>query len=117
MYNRLKKMRQEEGFTLIELLIVIVILGVLAAIVVVSVQGITDKGTKTACQSNTAEIQTAIQAYYAQTGVYPTNIDPELDTQSAGNAGPNYKFLETTPAGFTITGLGDQSEPTISPAC
>ena len=36
--------KNESGFTLIELLIVIVILGILAAIVVFSVQGITDRG-------------------------------------------------------------------------
>ena len=49
MYKQLKKMRQEEGFTLIELLIVIIILGVLAAIVVFSVSGITNKGSSAAC--------------------------------------------------------------------
>ena len=40
-----KKRAGEGGFTLIELLIVIVILGILAAIVVFAVGGITDRGT------------------------------------------------------------------------
>ena len=45
MLQQLREARKNEsGFTLIELLIVIVILGVLAAIVVFSVQGITDRG-------------------------------------------------------------------------
>ena len=71
MYNQLKKMRQEEGFTLIELLIVIVILGILAAIVVFSVSGITDRGSSAACKSDASELITASEAFYAQGGTYP----------------------------------------------
>jgi prepilin-type N-terminal cleavage/methylation domain-containing protein len=45
--------RKDEGFTLIELLIVIVILGILAAVVVFAVNGITDRGEKSACKATT----------------------------------------------------------------
>ena len=55
----------DDGFTLIELLIVIVILGVLAAIVVFSVRGITDKGDTAACKSDVATVTTAEEAFYA----------------------------------------------------
>ena len=60
--------RSDEGFTLIELLIVIVILGILAAIVVFSVQGLKDKGDKAACQSEVSTVDTAEEAYYAGNG-------------------------------------------------
>ena len=73
MYNQLKKMRQEEGFTLIELLIVIVILGILAAIVVFSVSGITDKGDTSACKADVTSVDVATEAAYAQNGHYPEN--------------------------------------------
>ena len=54
--SALRKSRKDEGgFTLIELLIVIVILGVLAAIVAFSVRGITDRGEESACK---AEVKT-----------------------------------------------------------
>src|SRR5688572_9761497 len=53
--------RQDNGFTLIELLIVIVILGVLAAIVVFSVRGITDTGEEAACEANYKTALTAIE--------------------------------------------------------
>lgn len=56
----------DAGFTLIELLIVIVILGVLAAIVVFSVQGINNSSNKAACQATVSEVDTAYEAAVAQ---------------------------------------------------
>ena len=77
MYKQLKKMREEEGFTLIELLIVIVILGILAAIVVFSVSGITDRGPITRASRASPKVETAAEAFYANppatgTAAYPT---------------------------------------------
>jgi prepilin-type N-terminal cleavage/methylation domain-containing protein len=57
--------RDQRGFTLIELLIVIIILGVLAAIVVFSVRGITDKGETSACKTSKSTVATAYEAYVA----------------------------------------------------
>jgi type II secretion system protein G len=71
--ERARKAREDEsGFTLIELLIVIVILGILAGIVVFSVQGVTDRGTAAACKSDVKTLDVAAEAYYAQKGTYPT---------------------------------------------
>jgi general secretion pathway protein G len=66
--------KNESGFTLIELLIVIVILGVLAAIVVFSVQGITDRGTQSACKADVTTVTTAGEAYFAQNGTYAATM-------------------------------------------
>ena len=74
MYKQLKKMREEEGFTLIELLIVIIILGVLAAIVVFSVSGVKDRGDLAACKADVSTIATAAEAYYAENTAYPTSF-------------------------------------------
>jgi len=49
----------EEGFTLVELLIVIVILGVLSAVVVFSVVGVSNKSTTSACKSDAKSVETA----------------------------------------------------------
>jgi general secretion pathway protein G len=62
---RLDAGRQDNGFTLIELLIVIVILGILAAIVVFAVGGIQDKGQTSACDADKKTVQTAEEAYFA----------------------------------------------------
>lgn len=71
--DRLHARKGDEGFTLIELLIVIVILGILAAIVVFSVSGITKRGDNAACKSNIETISTAVEAFYAQNNAYPAS--------------------------------------------
>ena len=76
MFRRLH--REERGFTLIELLIVIVILGILAAIVVFAVGGITDRGVESACKSDLKNVEVAAEAYRANEGAYPagtTSVD------------------------------------------
>lgn len=56
----------DAGFSLIELLIVIIVLGVLAAVVIFSVRGITDNGQDSACAQDSRIIATAVEAYFAQ---------------------------------------------------
>jgi prepilin-type N-terminal cleavage/methylation domain-containing protein len=69
MLERIREAKKnEDGFTLIELLIVIVILGVLAAIVVFSVSGITDRGKASACQADVQTVTVAGEAYIAGPG-------------------------------------------------
>ena len=64
------KKNSEEGFTLVELLVVIVILGILAAIVVFAVGGITDKGQSSACAVDKRTLETAEEANFAKNGAY-----------------------------------------------
>jgi general secretion pathway protein G len=68
-YQRLKRQRDAgeiNGFTLIELLIVIVVLGILAAVVIFALGGVTGKSAKAACQADGATLSTAISALRAQ---------------------------------------------------
>jgi prepilin-type N-terminal cleavage/methylation domain-containing protein len=74
--QRLRRDKNDErGFTLIELLIVIVILGILAAIVVFAVNGIQNRGTASACKADVETVTVAAEAYDAQHGRYADSMD------------------------------------------
>ena len=87
-----------QGFTLIELLIVITVLGVLAAIVVFALGGITAKSAVAACNSDAAIVDTAVQAYNTQTGGTPP-ATPEILTSTTN---PYLQSFPTSPY-FAIT--------------
>jgi general secretion pathway protein G len=73
--QRLRAAREKEsGFTLIELLIVIVILGILAAIVVFAVGAFNDRGEEAACDSDRKAVEIAAEAYRAQEDTYPVGL-------------------------------------------
>ena len=61
----------QRAFTLIELLLVLVILGVLAAIVVPKFSGRTEQARVTAATSQIATFGTALDAFEVDTGAYP----------------------------------------------
>ena len=70
------KNRFQKGFTLVELLVVIVILGILAAVVVFAVNGIQDRGNQSACSTDASAVRTGIEAYRSQAGNQAT--DPTM---------------------------------------
>jgi len=63
--------RRHAGFTLIELLLVLVILGILAAIVVPKFSGRTEQARITAAESQISTFGTALDAFEVDVGFYP----------------------------------------------
>jgi general secretion pathway protein G len=61
-----------QGFTLIEIMVVIVILGILAALVVPRVVGRADDARVTAAKQDVAQIMQALNLYRLDNGRYPT---------------------------------------------
>ena len=106
MNGTLERLRQrrdngEGGFTLIELLIVIVVLGILAAIVVFAVQNLAGTSAQAACKTDFKTVETAVEAYKAETGSYPTAI-----TDLTGGTNPVLKETPTNTGHYEITVSG-----------
>jgi prepilin-type N-terminal cleavage/methylation domain-containing protein len=68
--------RGQAGFTLIEMLIVIILLGILAAIIIPQVSVTTDDAKLSALKSDLTSMRNAIELYYVQhNNVYPGEHD------------------------------------------
>jgi type II secretion system protein G len=76
---------RQRGFTIVELLIVIVVIGILAAITIVAFNGVQDRSKATAKINDIKSIQKAIELYYAQNGTYPNTNNSWRFQRSVGN--------------------------------
>ncbi len=102
------------GFTLIELLIVIVVLGILAAVVVFSLGGVTTSSALAACQSDGATYETALAAATAQgtpiadAGSYtgaPTTLNAALSSYISTAPGNSTHYQFAIKSGVLYVGL------------
>ena len=64
----MNEQRPDQGFTLIEALLVILILGLLAAVVSAAADGFTASADRTACDTDRTALNIAAEAYFAQRG-------------------------------------------------
>lgn len=108
--KNLRGRKGQQGFTLIELLVVVTILGILAAIVTLSLVGLTNHANVQACNSEYKTVQAALDAYIADNQVStsltalpvpaaPTNnmsTPVPLYNTNPSAASPNYTRNGTT---------------------
>ncbi|MEW6040572.1 MAG: type II secretion system protein [Elusimicrobiota bacterium] len=69
-------MKKSKGFTLIELMVVIVILGILAAVIAPRIPGFVNKAKEGRTKGNLGNIRSAMNIYYGDNdGIYPVTTD------------------------------------------
>ncbi|MHB1864280.1 MAG: type IV pilin protein [Gemmatimonadaceae bacterium] len=77
-------LRNRKGFTLIELLIVVVIIGILAAIAIPKFANTKSKAYITAMKSDLRNMVTAEEAFFSDSSAYSTNLSAINFKQSTG---------------------------------
>jgi general secretion pathway protein G len=70
--NTVKADSRQGGFTLIEIMVVLVILGLLAAVVVPRIVGRTDEARRTTAKMEIQNIEQALHLFKLDNGFYPT---------------------------------------------
>lgn len=92
----------QAGFTLIEIMVVVVIIGVLAALIVPGVLDRADDARVTAARADVGNIMQALKLYKLDNNRYPTaeqGLDALVHKPTVGTIPPNWRtYIEKLPA-------------------
>lgn len=96
----------DPGFTLVEVLLVILVLGLMAAVVIFSVGGIATEAETNSCNTDLRTLATAVEAFFAQTEnrtISPADATADGPERTLIDAG----FLRNTSRFYDLNTDGD----------
>lgn len=103
-YKHRRNKQSSSGFTIVELLIVIVIIGILAAIVIVAYNGVQERARASAVSSDLNGVTKKLLVYQIDNNGYP----PDLTTAGiANNTGTSFQYSfnnAVSPQTYCVTG-------------
>lgn len=91
------------GFTIVELLIVIVVIGILAAITIVAFNGVSQKARVAATQSALEQASKKLAIYQVTNGSYPAQLSDAGVTDSSGTSYQYSANNDANPATYCVT--------------
>jgi len=95
-------LRNRKGFTLIELLIVVVIIGILAAIAIPKFAATKDKAKLASVKTDVRNTETAEEAYFSDYATYGTFTQLQTASNFSLSSG-NTMTIATATNGYTVT--------------
>src|SRR5256885_3085597 len=101
--------RMRKGFTLIELLIVVVIIGILAAIAIPKFASTKEKAYIASMKADLRNLVTAEESYFADNVTYTATIANLAYSQSAGNT---VTLVAATGTGWSATAKNHRTTET-----
>jgi prepilin-type N-terminal cleavage/methylation domain-containing protein len=105
--NIKSKLQAERGFTIVELLIVIVVIGILAAITIVSYNGVTTNARNTQSKTDASAVQKVAETFNADTGAYPTAAADFTSGTAKLPSNVGVAFTTGTVTGSSSSGTAD----------
>jgi prepilin-type N-terminal cleavage/methylation domain-containing protein len=115
------KMNYRKGFTLVELMVVILIVGILAAVAIPLMQGRIDKAKWSEANAAAGTIRTAVRAYAAETSIANAdsvcegNTCDDSDVQNAlGFSSTDLEGVYFTASDYEITSINDSGVAVIT---